>query len=188
LTNWKSRGIPLEGAKKISLYINKSVDWITSGNNQDIAPIKQSSNNGVVEVEHLSAVAGMGSLISLDLEHDSEITTIELTKQYISSNLRSITNPDNLKIINAIGDSMKGVFDSGDCLFIDTGIREFVTETTYCIHFDGSLWIKLIQRDGKGGYTIKSANDLFDDVSVSKGDKTFKIVGMVVGKMSFGRI
>ncbi len=141
-----------------------------------------------VKVQHLSAVGGMGSVVPIDFEHDSQVTTVELTKQYITSNLGQISKPDNLKLITAIGDSMQGVFDDGDCLFVDTGVNQFISETCYVIHFDDSIWIKRLQRDGVGGYWIISTGDGYKDIQVKKDNPTFRIIGLVVGKLGFNKL
>ena len=148
----------------------------------------EQTSTDTVKIQHLSAVGGMGTMISLDVDHDSEITTIELTKQYLSSRLGSITNPVNLKIMSGIGDSMRGTFASGDTLFVDIGVTKFITEATYVIHFDDSIWIKNLARDGSGGYLIMSSNTGYPTVNAKKDDPKFRIIGMVVGVLNLNKL
>ena len=150
--------------------------------------VEHIDQSDTVKIQHLSAVGGMGTMISLDVDHDSEITTIELTKQYLSSRLGNITNPVNLKIMSGIGDSMRGTFASGDTLFVDIGVTKFITEATYVIHFDDSIWIKNLARDGSGGYLIMSSNPGYPTVNAKKNDPKFRIIGMVVGVLNLNKL
>lgn len=172
-----------------------SAEWLATGKGvmvaatqiREVSPTYEKRNT--VKVDLLTAKAGMGALVSTDLDHDSTITTVELTKQFIASQLGSVSNPKNLALISGIGDSMEGVFDSGDTLFIDTGIERFITEGIYFVQYDGSNWIKRVQRNGNGGYTLKSSNPEYDPITVKKNRVSeLRIIGVVVGVLNFKKL
>lgn len=171
-----------------------SAQWLATGRGGMLNDGALSNNDQnqlsptTIKIQHLSAVGGMGSMISLDVDHDSEITTIELTKQYLASRVGKITNPVNLKIISGMGDSMRPTFQSGDTLFVDIGVNEFITEATYVIHYDNSIWIKNLARDGNGGYLVMSANSAYPTVTAKKDDPTFRIIGMVIAVLNLNTL
>ena len=146
--------------------------------------------SNVVKVDHLSSCAGMGAIVPFNTNTDSVLTTVEITKKYINDNLGSVSNPDNLKIIGGFGDSMTGVFESGDTIFVDTGIDRFVSESTYVVSYDDSIWIKKVQRDGDGGFILKSTEASgYDPIRVPKkrlGE--FQVIGLVLGVMHFNKL
>lgn len=162
------------------------LDRQESDHKPNVIQLKKYSDT--VKIDQLSAVAGMGALVSVDGDHDIKIRTIELTKQYLSSQLGAISNPGNLKLMAGIGDSMKGVFKSGDTLFVDTGVNRFITEAVYVFHFDDHVWVKRLARNGRGGFNILSSNKEYEPVTVSKGDSTLKIIGLVVGVLNLNKL
>lgn len=185
-----ARNIGNRIAPEIEMAFGKSKGWldVDHSNVVELSPVKLKNKNDNVLLEQYSASGGMGSMIGIDGNHDTVINTIELSRQYLSSMLGTITSAKNVKLMAGIGDSMEGVFNSGDTLFVDTGVVEFVTEGTYVIHFDDHIWIKRIARNGRGGYKIISSNKSYDPVEVNKGDESFKIIGLVLGVLNLKKL
>lgn len=170
-------------------YIEKANKLIRSIDDENsIAETPAQYKTDYLVIEKLSTTAGMGNTQDLSLDHDTVINTLEVGKNYIKDQLGTISNPKNLKLITGIGESMKGLFKSGDTLFVDTGINKFVTEGAYVFHFDDHLWIKKLARNGKGGYTIISTNKSYKEVTVQRDDPSFKIIGMVVGVLHLEKL
>ena len=185
INNWKNRGVPANKVKAVADALGVTREYL-EGSESRIPNVKKTRDT--VVIDQMSAVGGMGAAVSIDGNHDTAIRTIELTKQYLSSQLGVISNPSNLRLVAGIGDSMKGVFDSRDTLFVDTGVTNFITEGVYMFHFDDHIWIKRLARNGKGGYTIISSNKEYDPVTVKKGDPTFKIIGLIVGVLNLNKL
>lgn len=153
----------------------------------DIQAAYEYSDN--INIPMLSAEGGQGHGISDQLEHDEIIKQIEVSKNYIKHNLPACTHPENLRIITGRGRSMQGLYNDGDMLWVDTGIKNIELDAVYVLWFEGELIIKNVQRKFKNGektYLLIPENKAYETVEVTNADNIC-ILGLVLGALNFNK-
>lgn len=95
-----------------------------------------------IPVLDLTAQAGHGSEPE---DYPAVREYLDLVEGYVRNTLRS--NPDNLRILPARGDSMAPTIQDGDLLFVDTGVTHFDEEGIYVIVWAGALLVKRLTAD-----------------------------------------
>ena len=90
------------------------------------------------------------------------------------------TNPDDVKIINAIGDSMSPTINSGDFVWIDISCTTPRADGLYVIVIGDAMSIKRLQiHPFTGSITIKSDNQRYEDYTAENADD-IRVVGKVI--------
>lgn len=156
LTNWKTRGIPASkvGAVAEAMGITYEDYMARTGRKRPkLVPINgmaaetPASYEAMLTIDHLN-VGATGATKSGHPLPDSVqiIDRITVHKRFVDGMLPRITNPANLRVITAFGDSMKPTLNPGDLLIIDTGIEQINVDGIYVLEARGELFIKRIKR------------------------------------------
>lgn len=102
-------------------------------------------SGGGIDLDRLDVRASMGTGIPLP-ERETVIDSIRVPQEWVREQFPHITSAKNLKIITGYGDSMKGTFNHGDPLIVDTGVNAMDVDTIYVFAYNNELYIKRIQR------------------------------------------
>lgn len=122
----------------------------------------------VIQIPQYDAVGSMGNGAYND--NVGIIRSLLVSKEWLSTNIPHCTSYANLGIVTGKGDSMKGVFNHGDPLIIDSGINSVEHDGIYYFEFEGEGFIKRLQRIPGDGIRVKSANSQdYDDWTIAKG-------------------
>lgn len=113
------------------------------------------------------------------LDTEGEVIDWRVTPQWVNSNLPANTGVKNLRIITGLGNSMKGMFNSGDPLVIDTGIRSVDFDAVYFFRVGDEGFVKLLQRVPGEGIRVKSLNQDYD-TWVIREDMDLEVFGRVL--------
>lgn len=105
------------------------------------APVKKENDYFTVDVLDIYASAGMGT-VNMDVVE--VVRSIQYNNEQ-ATNLFGGRSQNHLKIINIKGDSMQGVFESGDLAFIDTSVKNFEGDGIYVFVYDRCLFVKRLQ-------------------------------------------
>lgn len=112
----------------------------------------------VIEIPIFSARGSMGLGEPLP-ENDAVIDYLRLTKNWVDQNIRSLSNPANLAVLSAKGDSMLPTFSEGDILLVDCGVERTDVDAVYVIERHNELFVKRVQRQyADGSIVIRSDN------------------------------
>lgn len=96
-----------------------------------------------------NATASMGSGRDLpEIEH--QIGAMQLSNDWLRQHL-NISNPGNLAVISADGDSMAPTFCSGDLLLIDRMVDRIKTDAIYALAMEDQLYVKRLRRNIEDG-------------------------------------
>lgn len=120
-----------------------------------------SISEGFIDVPRFDAVAAMGDGATQQ-DHDNVVELVRINKQYLARRT-SYTNPSNLAIITAVGDSMSPTFNEGDLLIIDTGVTTASSDAVYVISRNGALFIKRVMRLDGETLRVLSDNERYKD-------------------------
>ncbi|MDP3651066.1 MAG: S24 family peptidase [Rhodoferax sp.] len=99
--------------------------------------------------------------------------------EWVQKNIKSHTGAANLCIVTGFGDSMKGMFNSGDPLVLDKGVTSVEFDAVYFFRVENEGFIKRLQRIPGEGLRVLSENKKYDSWTVKPG-MDFEVFGRVV--------
>jgi phage repressor protein C with HTH and peptisase S24 domain len=108
-----------------------------------------------------------------------QITGWKVTPEWISKNVPSNTGSKNLAIVTGFGDSMRGMFNSGDPLLVDTGIKSLDYDGVYFFRVGDEGFIKTLQRIPGDGIRVISENKKYETWTIN-ADMDFEVFGRVL--------
>jgi phage repressor protein C with HTH and peptisase S24 domain len=154
--------LPTEG------YTNLVVHSFQKDKEKDLITIKQYRDVG----------ASMGSGIILQ-DQPGQITSWTVTKEWLSKNIPTNTGADNLLIITGFGNSMKGMYNPGDPLVIDAGVKECTHDGVYFFRVGNEGFVKILQRIPGQGIRVISKNPDYEPWTITH-DMDFEVLGKVL--------
>jgi len=102
-----------------------------------------------------------------------------VSPEWAQKNIRSHTGLENLAIVTGFGDSMRGMFNPGDPLLVDTGVKIVDVDAVYFFRVGNEGFIKRLQRIPGEGIRVKSVNPEYDTWTI-KPEMDFEVFGRVV--------
>jgi phage repressor protein C with HTH and peptisase S24 domain len=165
---------------------------------------------GMVKSEVTETGAPAAAVISDDLDHEGEFTTIDkyvnvkgaagvgqevideaVVQVRVDARLlreRIGNNINRVKIASVSGDSMEPTLSHGDQVLVDTSIDRFIENAIYAIQQNGHLRFKRINLRLDGSIVVKSDNDRGNtpETYTATEAEGIKVVGMVL-PFKFGR-
>jgi len=167
----------------IAEALDVSVDWLATGKGpavntavETLPAGQEPHDDEFVYISDLrvEASAGHGAEVGIELVSQK----LAFRKDWIQ---QQGLNPQKLTILWARGDSMEPTIMDGDALLVETlfyldGNRyEFGTpdglpprDGVYIIRLDGHLVVKRIQLDMQGGYFVKSDNEAYKELHITR--------------------
>jgi Peptidase S24-like len=110
------------------------------------------------------------------------IKTMYVNREWLGKNLRSFSNENNLCIVTGYGDSMRGMFNPGDPLVVDTGVKSVEVDGVYFFRVGDEGYIKRLQRIPMLGGAIlraRSENPVYEPFDIVEG-MDFEVFGRVL--------
>lgn len=190
IKNWENRGISKEGAFQVAREFNVDARYIY--NMEDLTQKKQSKvvsinhkletfNNATDEItinQYSDAHGSMGVGIVLQ-DQPGQIKKWTVNKEWVNKNLPHHTKHENLAIVTGFGDSMKGMYNSGDPLIIDIGVKTLEYDGVYFFRVGDEGFIKRLQRIPGEGIRVISKNPEYESWTI-KPDMDFEVIGRVL--------
>lgn len=102
-----------------------------------------------------------------------------VSNEWVSKNIKSHSGAENLCIVTGFGDSMKGMFNSGDPIVVDTGVKVVDYDAVYFFRVADEGFIKRLQRIPGEGLRVLSENKQYDSWTIKTG-MDFEVFGRVV--------
>lgn len=112
-------------------------------------------------------------------DQPGEIRSWSVTSEWLRKNVPNCTAPSNLAIVTGFGDSMRPLYNPGDPLLVDTGVRSVDFDAIYFFRVGDEGFIKRLQRIPGNGLLAISDNDKYRDWPVTK-DMDFEVFGRVI--------
>lgn len=148
---------------------------------QHIEPKDHTRNifDNIITIQQYTDVRGaMGSGAEL-LDLEGEVLDLRVSKRWAETKLPANTGSNNLKIITGWGDSMKGLYNSGDPLIVDIGVTSVGFDAVYFFRVGDEGYVKRLQKVGSGGLRVLSENPAYPEWYISKDDE-FEVFGRVL--------
>jgi len=122
----------------------------------------------------------MGSAGLVLRDQPGVIESFRVSPQWLQQNVRSYTRADNLVIVTGFGDSMKPLFNPGDPLLVDIGVRQLDFDGVYFFRIGDEGFIKRLQRiPGQGVRAISENRASYEPWTITP-DMDFQVLGRVV--------
>jgi phage repressor protein C with HTH and peptisase S24 domain len=172
-----------KGSSKASLLakaLNVNPVWLTDGTGKkelSTNGLDKTSKSGIV-IEQYDAYGGMGTGLILR-DQSGAINEWQVTDEWLRLNIKNSTGFQNLKIVTGFGDSMKGMFNSGDPLIIDIGVRTVEFDSVYFFRVGNEGFIKRLQRIPNVGLRAISENKAYESWNITS-NMDFEVFGRVL--------
>ena len=131
-----------------------------------------------VLISQFDAAGAMGSGLVLQ-DRAGIIGGWNVSREWLKLNVPYCSSISNLAIVTGFGDSMKGMFNPGDPLLIDTGIKSLDSDGVYFFRVGNEGFIKRLQRIPGDGILVASSNKEYRDWFI-KPEMDFEIFGRVL--------
>lgn len=158
--------------------------WLATGKGQkeisaknEIKSFLKPVRDGIT-IDHYDAEGAMGQGIILK-DQSGVIQEWGVSEEWIRLNIKNYTSIENLKIVTGFGDSMIGMFNSGDPLIIDIGVTFVDRDSPYFFRVGNEGFIKRLQRVPGVGLRAISANKEYESWTITE-DMDFQVFGIVL--------
>jgi len=156
--------------KKLESFFNEEFTSKT------LAPID--STNEILINQYHDVRGAMGQGLVLRGE-SGQITGWKVTPEWLNKNVPSNTGNKNLAIVTGFGDSMRGMFNSGDPLLVDSGVKSLDYDGVYFFRIGDEGFIKTLQRIPGEGIRVISENKKYETWTITK-EMDFEVLGRVL--------
>lgn len=156
--------------KKLESFFNEEFTSKTS------APIN--STNEILITQYHDVRGAMGNGLVLRGE-SGQITGWKVTPEWLNKNVPTNTGNKNLAIVTGFGDSMRGMFNSGDPLLVDSGVKSLEYDGVYFFRIGDEGFIKTLQRIPGEGIRVISENKKYETWTITK-EMDFEVFGRVL--------
>lgn len=195
ISDWlsgKTKMMGAENAVKTCNFLKISQEWLffgkgKSGLEDDITIENYEAkgefsrgpkHNSYVIREYNEVSGAMGSGIILK-DQPGQITSLNITEEWLNKNVPSNTGKENLCVVTGFGDSMKGMYNSGDPLLVDTGIKSCEHDGVYFFRVGNEGFIKRLQRIPSEGIRVISENRRYESWTI-KPEMDFEVFAKVL--------
>ena len=194
INNWYGRGVSKQACIRAQEVFGVTVNWLQEGKGTKYVSGRgggeQKFSRSVtvaddtveaVRIEQFDTGGAMGHGLVLQ-DQPGVIRSWTVSPDWVQKNVHRITSAKNLAIVTGFGDSMKGVFNPGDPLLIDTGVTEADIDGIYFFRVGEHGFVKRLQRIPTiNGMTLraKSENPAYDPFDIVTG-MDFQVFGRVV--------
>jgi hypothetical protein len=141
-------------------------------------PHRRRRSRDEVEIEHFDTGGAMGHGVVLK-DQPGVIQSWRVTPEWVQKNVRGYSSTDNLTIVTGFGDSMRPMYNPGDPLIVDVGVRSVDFDGIYFFRVGDEGFIKRLQRIPGEGVVAISENKAYRDWTI-KGSMDFEIFGRVL--------
>lgn len=158
-----------------------SAEWLKTGRGaktaQEQAPVYIKDADELL-IPQFDTGGAMGDGLLLR-DQPGVIRGWSVNREWLSKNLKNHTGAGNLCIVTGFGDSMKGMYNSGDPLVVDTGVKKVEYDAVYFFRVGDEGFIKRLQRIPGEGLVAISENKAYRDWTI-KPDMDFEVFGRVL--------
>lgn len=135
-----------------------------------------SNLNYIKKYDEKGGSMGTGLILK---DQPGQITNLVVTDEWINKNVPSHTGKKNLSVVTGFGDSMKGMFNPGDPLLVDTGINNCDHDGVFFFRIGDEGYVKRLQRIPNVGIKVISKNPDYETWTITD-DMDFEVFAKVL--------
>ena len=136
-----------------------------------------------VEIRQFDVGGGMGNgRLMLD-DQPGVIKSWHVDQDWLRQNVRNYTAVQNLCVVTGFGPSMRPMFNPGDPLLVDRGVRTVETDAVYFFRVGGHGYVRVLQRipTSEGAkLRAKAKNPDYDPFDIDLKAMDFEVLGKVL--------
>lgn len=151
---------------------------LTGGNSSACSVVTTTKKPDEIEIQQYANGGSMGNGIVLK-DQPGSIRAWSVTPEWINKNIKSHTGIANLCIVTGFGNSMQPLYNPGDPLIVDRGIKSVDSDATYFFRVGNEGFIKLLQRIPGEGIRVISKNKDFETWTI-RPEMDFEVFGQVL--------
>jgi hypothetical protein len=152
-------------------------EWLSSVQTIAAEP-RPEYKRGDITIPQYATGGAMGAGLLLR-DQPGLIRSWSVTSEWVQKNVHNVTNPKNLAVVTGFGDSMKPMYNPGDPLLVDTGIKAVEFDGVYFFRIGDEGFVKRLQRVPGEGLVAISENKAYRDWTI-KSDMDFEVFARVV--------
>jgi phage repressor protein C with HTH and peptisase S24 domain len=134
--------------------------------------------NDIVITQYNDVAGSMGRGLILQ-DQPGEISSIRVNEEWVRKNVRHYSSIQNLCIVTGFGDSMRGMYNPGDPLLVDSGVKTIDFDGVYFFRIGEEGFIKTLQRIPGVGIRAISENKKYEAWTITK-DMEFEVLARVI--------
>lgn len=142
-------------------------------------PSDQNERPEEMIISQLETGGKMGAAGLVLRDQPGVIRRWHVSPEWIQKNVHNITSPNNLAVVTGFGDSMRPIYNPGDPLLVDTGVKAVEYDAIYFFRIGDEGFIKRLQRIPGVGLRAISANKEYEPWDI-KPDMDFEVFARVV--------
>lgn len=153
--------------------------WLDTLDDEVAIPSAPAGPSDELVIHHYDTGGAMGAVGLLLRDQPGSIQSWHVTPDWVAKNVHSISSPKNLAVVTGFGDSMKPMFNPGDPLLVDTGVKKVDYDGVYFFRIGDEGFIKRLQRVPGEGLLAISENKAYRDWTIKEG-MDFEVFARVV--------
>lgn len=171
---WKiGKALPsLDRLSDLAQITGKSLAWI-QGSENNPSPLTD-DDTVTIPLYDASASAGYGVTA---FDGDQVVKQVIVDRKWIKMNI-NCSSVNNLNLITVSGDSMVPSLNDGDVIFVDTGVKNFRSDSIYVARINGELFVKRFQKLPNGRLMMISDNERYKSFELTPDDEV-ELIGRV---------
>lgn len=147
----------------------------------NVVPISAKTHDEVT-IERFDTGGSMGDGLELR-DQPGIIQSWRVSLEWLERNVRSHSNAKNLCIVTGFGDSMQPLFNPGDPLLVDIGIKSVEFDSIYFFRVGNDGYVKRLQRiPTERGLIIRAISEnraAYESFDI-KENMDFEVLGRVL--------
>jgi len=153
-------------------------DWL-GGTLLPGTPLVNVSQGGEIVIYQFETGGRMGGSGLILRDQPGTIRAWHVSREWIQKNVHNVSSPSNLAVVTGFGDSMKPMFNPGDPLLVDRGVKSVEFDAVYFFRIGDEGFIKRLQRVPGEGLLAISENKAYRDWVIKDG-MDFEVLARVV--------
>jgi hypothetical protein len=144
-----------------------------------LPPVPAPSESSELVIPQFDTGGAMGDVGLVLRDQPGMIQSWRVTPEWVAKNVHSITAPRNLAIVTGFGDSMRPMYNPGDPLLVDRGVRSVDFDGIYFFRIGNEGFVKRLQRIPGVGLRAISENKAYESWDIKDG-MDFEVFARVV--------
>ena len=148
-------------------------------NGTEILRVANTPSTAEVVIPQYDTGGAMGTVGLVLRDQPGVIKGWRVTPEWVTKNVHSVTNARNLAVVTGFGDSMRPLYNPGDPLLVDTGVKAVDFDGIYFFRVGGEGFVKRLQRIPGVGLRAISENKAYESWNITD-DMDFEVFARVV--------
>lgn len=175
----KNKSFGEKKARSIEESCGLPTGWLSRmDDNNPPALVPALKKKDTIQINQYETGGSMGVGIVLR-DQPGVIQSWSVSTEWLEKNVRHHSGAENLAVVTGFGDSMKGMFNPGDPLLIDTGVIRVEYDGAYFFRVGDEGFIKRLQRIPGVGMVAISENKAYREWTITQ-DMDFHLFGRVL--------